>query len=117
MPILHTKESPVRAAGRADQLIAELAPDASLEEELDAMVEALKVLDPTAPDLIMSTCMALMARCTELYLQLVRIEGTHRKARVFRTSQLQKVMDLIDFEFKGASRLIEVRRQEVELSK
>ena len=81
------------------------------------MVAALKNSDPSAPDLIMSTSMALMARCTEIYLQLVRIEGTHRKARVFRTTQLQKVMDLIDFEFKGASRLIEVRRQEVELSK
>jgi hypothetical protein len=117
MVVLQVNESPVLVANGADQLIAQLAPDASLEEELDSMVAALKLLDASAPDQIMSICMASMARCTEIYLQLVRIEGVHRKARVFRTTQLQKVMDLLDFEFKGASRLIEVRRQEVELTR
>lgn len=114
MPKLRVKD-PSPPSG--DQLVAELAPDASLEEEMDAMVASLRLLDAAAPDMIMANCMALMARCTEIYLQLVRIEGFHRRARVFRTTQLQPVMDLIDFEFKGASRLIEVRRQEVELSK
>lgn len=117
MAKLQVKETQVQVPGGADQLIANLAPDASFEEEMDTMVAALQELDPSAPDLIMSTCMALMARCTEIYLQLVRVEGIHRKARVFRTTQLQPIMDLLDFYFKGASRLIEVRRQEVELSK
>lgn len=108
MPVLHAKP----------QLKTVEAPaGGSLEEELDGMVHTIESLDPGEPDVIMATCMALMARCTEIYLNLVRIEAENRRARVFRTTQLQKVMDLIDFQFRGASRLIEVRRQEVELSK
>ena len=90
---------------------------ATVEAELDAMVQAIQEFDPSAPDVIMAHCMGFMGRLTEIYLALVRIEGTNRKAARFRTMQLQKVMDLIDFQFKGASRLIEVRRQEVDLSK
>ena len=90
---------------------------ATLEQELDAMVDSINSLDPSQPDIIMAATMAYMGRCTEMYLKLVRIEGNNRQARFVRTMQLQKVMDLLDFQFKGASRLIEVRRQEVELSK
>ncbi len=115
MPILHMKDHPSAAA--APDPLASLTADSSLEDELDAMVAAVKEIDPSAPDVIMMTCMALMARCTEIHLQLVRLEGTNRKARIFRTEQLQVVMDLLNFEYKAASRLIEVRRQEVELSR
>lgn len=89
----------------------------SIEDEIDAMVAAVVEFDATEPDVIMSVSMALMGRCTEIYLQLVRIEHTSRKAKALRTMQLQKVMDLLDFQFKGASRLIEVRKQEIELTR
>lgn len=97
--------------------ITTLDATSTIEDELSAMVRTLVEMDGHTPDVFMSTCMALMARCTELWLQLVRIEGRHRKAKAIRTMQLQRVMDLIDFESKSASRLIEVRRQEIELSK
>jgi hypothetical protein len=112
MPILRATDHE-----KPQDLLAELTADSTLEDELDAMVSSVKECDPSAPDVIMSLCMALMARCTEIHLQLVRIEGTHRRARVFRADQLKPVMDLLDFEYKAASRLIEVRRQEVELSR
>lgn len=89
----------------------------SLYEEVEVMVLTIQSVIESSPDVVMTTCMALMARCTEIWINLLRIEPTDRKAKAFRTMQLQKVMDLIDFEFKGASRLIEVARQEVELSR
>lgn len=90
---------------------------ATLESELDDMVAAIMSCDPERPDAALTLAMGLMARCTEIYLTMVRIENDHRKAKVFRTMQLQKVMDLIEFYSRGASRLIEVRRQDVELSR
>lgn len=81
------------------------------------MVSSIKNLDFNQADVVMAMCMGYMARCTEVWLQLLRIEGQHRKAKTFRVMHLQKVMDLIEFEYKAASRLIEVRRQEVELSR
>jgi hypothetical protein len=112
VPILHTKDTE-----KSPDLLAALTAESSLEDELDAMVAAVKEIDPSAPDLIMTVCMALMARATEIHLQLVRLESRDRRARIFRADQLQPVMDLLNFEYKAASRLIEVRRQEVELSR
>lgn len=110
--------SPIVPNVAAHDSVTNLPFGASAEEELDAMITSLRAIDASsAPDILLSTCMAFQARCTELYVQLVRIEATHRKAKVFRVTQLQKLMDLLEFEFRGASRLIEVRRQEMELSK
>jgi hypothetical protein len=86
-------------------------------DEVEAMVNTIQSVVDAQPDVLMSTCMAFMARCTEIWIQLLRVEATDRKAKSFRTMQLQKVMDLIEFEFRGASRLIEVARQELDLSK
>jgi hypothetical protein len=99
--------------------ISDMSASANLEDELDAIVESLQemIRAGETPDVLMNACMAMQARCTEIYLQLVRIEGKVRKARLFRTAQLQKVMDLLEFTFKGASRLIEMRRQDIELSR
>jgi hypothetical protein len=88
-----------------------------LYDEVEAMIHTIQNSVGENPDVLMKACMGLMARCTEIWVQLVRVEAADRKAKSFRTMQLQKVMDLIDFEFKGASRLIEVARQEVELSR
>jgi hypothetical protein len=92
---------------------------ATLEGELDAMVASVMEMseDGSTPDILMSSCMAYQARCTEIYLGLVRIENRERKAKQFRTQQLQKVMDLLEYTFRGASRLIEIRRQEIELNR
>ncbi len=88
-----------------------------IEAELDDMVEAVSNLDPGMPDEIIMVCMAYMARCTEMHLQIIRVEGKDRKLKWLRTAQLQKLMDLLDFTYKAASRLTELRRQDIELSK
>ena len=97
--------------------LVEVGRDVTLEDEIMAMVVTIRNLEDAMPDVIMSTCMGYMARCTEIHLQIIRVEGNNRKLKTFRVTQLAKVMELIEFEFKGASRLIEVRRQDVELSR
>ena len=114
MPILQMKPTTPAAP---EKLIASLPNTPNIQEELDGMVAAIGELDPSQPDMVISTCMALMARCTEIYLNLVRIETQYGKARFIRTMQLQKVMDLLDFQFKGASRLVEVARQELDTTR
>lgn len=116
MTILQVKPSGMQQI-RGEQIIANIGPHGTLEDELDDMVAAVSSCDPERPDQALALSMALMARCTEIYLTMVRIENDHRKAKAFRTMQLQKVMDLIEFYSRGASRLIEVRRQDVELSR
>jgi hypothetical protein len=111
---LHVKESPISPV-KADASVA--FDKITLYHEVEAMVQTIQSVVEEQPDVIMTTCMALMARCTEIWIQLLRVEPVERRAKTFRTMQLQKIMDLIDFEFKGASRLIEVARQEVELSR
>jgi hypothetical protein len=101
----------------AHKAILELTNSSTLEEELDAMIVTLRDIEPDLPDQIIVTCMAFMARCTEMYVQLIRNEFQSRWMKPFRTLQLQKVMELVDFTYKGASRLVESRRQEVELSR
>ena len=93
-------------------------PDApELERELDAMVADIKDLDLDLPDEVIRVCTAYMARCTELHMTLIRAEGRSRQLRWVRTQQLTKVMDLIEFTYKASSRIIELRRQDVELSR
>ena len=89
----------------------------NLYDEVESMITTIQDAVHQTPDVMIRTSMGLMARCTEIWVQLLRVEMDDRKAKSFRTMQLQKVMELIDFEYKGASRLIEVARQEVELSR
>ena len=94
-----------------------LSAESSTEDELDAMVKDLISIDIDLPIEVLRLCQSFMARCTEIHLSLVRIEGRDRGAKFVRTQQLAKVMALIDFSYKAASRAVEVRRQDVELSK
>lgn len=94
-----------------------LTKDSTVTDEIDAMVHAVRLLDPEMPDQSIATCMALMARCTELKIQLVRAEPGDRRLKFIRTTQLEPLMELVDFTFKASSRLVEVKRIEVDLSR
>ncbi len=87
------------------------------QEELKAIVDTLTSLDMGQVGSVIEACMGLMGRCTEMHIELTYMELTDRKAKVLRTLYLKPVMDLIEFLFKGGSRLTEVYRQEMELSK
>lgn len=88
-----------------------------IEAELDAMISDIRGLTFDLPDEILRTCAGFQARCTQLYVNIIRVEGRERRLQFLRTQQLVKVMELIDFTYKAASRTVEIRRQEVELSR
>lgn len=107
--------APVSAATAATTGLGSMA---TLENEIDAMLTDLtKNAALDLPDEVMRMCSAFMGRCTEIHVQVVRVEGRDRELRWFRTQQLAKVMDLIEFMYRSASRIVEIKRQEVELSK
>lgn len=87
------------------------------EAELDEMLALLQDIDPMIPDEAIAMCMGFMSRCTEMWVYCIRNEGQARALRSFRTAQLQKLMDLLEYLFRGSSRMTEIRRQELEMSK
>lgn len=101
----------------ATKNVTGLPPAPDLEVEIDGMLADLKKCDLDRPDEVMRLCSGYMARCTEIYVRIIREEGRDRHLRWFRTQQLGKVMELIEFTYKAASRYVEIRRQDVEMSK
>lgn len=99
----------------AEKMIAS-SDHASLEEELFLIVAAVRATEGDTPSLIMETMMGLQGRLTEMWLHAVIDEPIDKDARR-KKSMVQKVMDLVDFQYKGASRLLEAMRMEAELSK
>lgn len=99
----------------ATEAVNNLPDGAGIEEELDAMITDIRGLTLELPDEVMAVCTAYMARCTELHLYLIRQNS--RAANWVRTQQLAKVMDLLEFTFRAASRWVEIRRQDSELAR
>lgn len=81
------------------------------------MVADLRGLTMDAPDEVIMACAGFMGRCTELHIRIVRVEGSNRHLKYIRTQQLVPVMDLIEFMYRAASRVVEIRRQDVELAR
>lgn len=86
-------------------------------EEIRSILDQVVSLPMDAPGIVIEKCMGHMARCTEIHIDLTYMELKDRQAKVVRTLQLKPVMDLIEFIYRGASRLTEVQRQELEMSK
>ncbi len=94
-----------------------LSVEDQYEQEIRSILETITSLDMANVGMVIEACMGMMGRCTEIHIDLTRRELTNRKAKVVRTLYLRPVMDLIEFIFKGGSRLTEVYRQELEMSK
>lgn len=92
-------------------------PIEEYEREIQGILETITSLDMANVGMVIEACMGLMGRCTEIHIDLTRRELRNKKAKVVRTLYLKPVMDLIEFIFKGGSRLTEVYRQEMEMSK
>lgn len=85
-----------------------------IEGELDGILVVIRDFWTKEPDQVMGHCAALTARLTELEVLLHRVEVRDRTYRQIRTMQVQKIIDELDRQFKIASRLVEVRRQDLE---
>lgn len=116
MPILTVSDTTHRVPDLPAHKPVIRLDDPSIHEELDAMVASVGQLDYQIPDHVMMTTMAYMARLTELWMFASRMEHRHRHAKLLK-NQVQKVMDLMDFEFKAASRVLESMKFELETSK
>lgn len=84
-----------------------------VEDEIDMMLRALRGFWDMEPDQVMQMASAMTARCTELAIHLHRLEGK-REWRQIRTQQVERLIAELDRQFKIASRLVEVRRQDLE---
>lgn len=85
-----------------------------VEGELDAVLVTIRDFWTQEPDQVMGAIAAITARLTELEVLLHRVESRDRAYKQIRTMQVQKILDECDRQFRIASRLIEVRRQDME---
>lgn len=86
----------------------------AVEDEIDLMLRAVRGFWDSEPDQVMQMTSALSARCTEMAIHLHRLEGK-REWRQIRTQQVERLIAELDRQFKIASRLLEVRRQDLAL--
>ncbi len=86
-------------------------------KEIKDILTTVVDLPMDAPGILLEQCMGWMARCTQIHVDLSHMELRDRSAKIVRTLELKPVMDLIEFIFKGASRLTEIRRQELDMSR
>lgn len=87
-----------------------------VEDEIDTMLRAVRGFWEMEPDQVMRMISAMSARCTEMATHLHRLEGK-REWRQVRTMQVERLTAELDRQFKLASRLLEVRRQDIDLAR
>lgn len=112
-------------AGFVGDLVPEVAAELAwgaliskqaVEDELDIMARAIRGFWEMEPDQVMRMVSAMSARCTEMSMHLHRLEGK-REWRQVRTMQADRILAELDRQFKLHSRLLEVRRQDIEMSR
>lgn len=109
-------------AGYVDDLVPEVAQELAwgalisrqhVEDEIDTMLRAIRGFWDMEPDQVFKMSSALSARCTELAIHLHRLEGK-REWRQIRTQQIERILAEIDRQFREHSRLVELRRQDLD---
>lgn len=105
--------SPVAALGHPGHL----GQREEIEKEIDLIIAATRIFHMKPADLVMRECSAYTARLTEFCVLLHRVEGTDRRWARIRTMQVQKILEEMDRQWKTASRLIEVNRQDIEITR
>ena len=112
-------------AGFVSDLVPEIAEQMSwgvlvskqhVEDEVDMMLRAARGFWEIEPDQVMRMVSAMTARCAELSIHLHRLEG-RREWKQVRTLQVERLQAELDRQFRVASRLLEVRRQDLDLTR
>ncbi len=103
------------------QLMAPLQPAGwlgsrdQIQAELDGIGLAVRSFALKQPDQVMREVAAYSARLTELVVLLHRVEDRDRQYTQVRTRQVEKWLAELDRQFKIASRIVEVQRQDLAL--
>lgn len=92
-----------------------LGPREEIEKELDLIAAVIRTFHRKPADLVMRECSAYSARLTEMAVLLHRVEASNRQYTRIRTQQVERFLTELDRQFKTASRLIEVNRQDIAL--
>jgi hypothetical protein len=88
-----------------------------IQDELDGIAAAIRQFHIKHPDQVMRECSAYSARLSELCVLLHRVESVDRQYTRIRTQQVDRYLAEVDRQFKTASRLVEIHRQDIELSR
>lgn len=104
--------SPVGALGPAGHI----GEPAEVEKELDLIAAAIRAFYFKQPDQVMRESSAYSARLTEMLVLIHRKEAGSRLWLKLRTQQVDRYLSELDRQWKTASRLIEVQRQDIQLS-
>lgn len=86
-----------------------------IQTELDVIAVAIRGFHHKQPDQVMREVAAFSARLTELCVLLHRVESTDRQYTRIRTQQVERFLLELERQYKIASRLVEVMRQDLEL--
>jgi len=87
-----------------------------IEKELDLIAAVIRTFHRKPADLVMRECSAYSARLTEMAVLLHRNESSGgRQYTRIRTQQVERFLTELDRQWKTASRLIEVSRQDIAL--
>lgn len=86
-----------------------------IQDELDGIAAAARSFAVKQPDQVMRECAMYSARLTELAVLLHRVENTDRQYTRVRTQQVERWRSELELQFKIASRLVEVQRQDLAL--
>lgn len=86
-----------------------------IQRELDGIAAAVRTFPMKQPDQVMRECAAYCARLTELEVLLHRVEASDRQYVKIRTMQVDRWLQQLEFQWKVASRLVEVQRQDLSL--
>lgn len=118
-----TPASPLSLAAAIYDPVSALGPPghlgerAEIEKELDLIAAAIRTFHRKQADQVLRECSGYSARLTEMAVLLHRVEGASRQYTRIRTQQVERFLAELDRQWKTASRLIEVQRQDMELMK
>ena len=87
-----------------------------IQAELDDIARAVRDFHTKQPDQVMRECAAYTARLTELCVLLHRVESQDRQYTRVRTQQVERWLAELERQFKYASRIVEVMRQDLALA-
>lgn len=87
-----------------------------IQDELDEIAAQVRQFHVKQPDQVMRECAAYTARLTELCVLLHRVEALDRQYTRVRTQQVERWLAELERQFKYASRIVEIMRQDIQLS-
>ena len=96
----------------------ELGSREDVEAEIDIMLRTMREFWSMEPDQVLLCVSALGARASEMSVHLHRMERkVGRTWAQIRTMQVERIREELKLQFSVHSRLIEVRRQDIELNR